>query len=201
MTITWHGHSCFAVTSQNYTIVLDPYVDVPGHEELHLAAQQVLCSHEHYDHNARACVTVTVGESPFTVEELPTFHDERQGALRGENMVHILRAEGFTVVHLGDLGHTLSAAQAQKLQGCDMLLLPIGGTYTIDAAAAKAVMEQVQPKAVIPMHYRHGRYGFSNIATLQPFLKQFPKDAVQCLATKTVTVSADLPHKILIPAE
>ena len=186
MKITWLGHSCFCVESEGYRIVLDPYLSVRGYAPLHVRANRVLCSHEHFDHNCREAVTLEEGVlSPFTVETAATLHDNRGGTLRGQNTVHILRAEGRTVVHLGDLGHQLMQEQAAKLKGCDVLLIPVGGTYTIDAAGAKQVTEMLRPRVIVPMHYRRGELGFDNIGALDDFLCLFPKEQVHLLEENT----------------
>ena len=112
-------------------------------------------------------------ESPFAVETVSTFHDEKGGALRGENTIHILRAEGLTLVHCGDLGHELSEEHLKKIKGCDALLIPVGGYYTIDAQAAKAVVDVTRPRVIIPMHYRRGDVGFSEIGELSDFTDRF----------------------------
>ena len=186
MKITWHGHSCFCVESAGYRIVLDPYLSVRGYAPLHVTANEVLCSHEHFDHNCRDAVTLEEsGPSPFTVETVAACHDDQGGKLRGRNTVHILRAEGLTVVHLGDLGHQLTAEQAEKLRGCDVLLLPVGGTYTVDATGARQVAEAVAPRIIVPMHYRRGAIGFDNIGALEDFLALFPAEQVHLLKENT----------------
>ncbi|MFU2434199.1 MAG: MBL fold metallo-hydrolase, partial [Clostridiales bacterium] len=107
MNITWLGHSCFVVESAGWRVVLDPYY-VETYPALHIEADEALCSHGHRDHAFLEAVTLSgrdKSESPFTVETVSTFHDDKQGSLRGENIIHILRAEGVTLVHCGDLGH------------------------------------------------------------------------------------------------
>ena len=182
MKITWLGHSCFCVESEGYRIVLDPYLRVKGYEPVHTHANEVLCSHEHFDHNCREAVTLDEGvPSPFTVNTVATFHDDQNGRMRGNNTVHILRAEGQTVVHLGDLGHLLTADQAKELHRCDVLLLPVGGTYTVDAAHAKLVADALEPRIIVPMHYRRGTLGFENIGDLDDFLALYPAEQVHLL--------------------
>ena len=182
MKITWHGHSCFCVESEGYRIVLDPYQRVKGYGPLHLTANEVLCSHDHFDHNYREAVTLEEGiPSPFTVDTVATLHDDQGGRMRGSNTVHILRAEGQTVVHLGDLGHLLSEDQAKELRRCDVLLLPVGGTYTVDAQRAKMVADALEPRIIVPMHYRCGTLGFENIGALDDFLALYPADQVTLL--------------------
>ena len=187
MTITWLGHACFRIEEDGYAVVLDPYTGVRGYPALEVSANEVLCSHQHFDHNYKEGVMslLNLRHSPFAVETVETFHDEKHGALRGSNTVHILRCGGMTVVHLGDLGHRLSQEQAAKLRGCDVLLLPVGGVYTIDAAGAKAVAEQLQPRIVVPMHYRHDPYGLENVAGVEEFLRLFPREAVHPLDTNS----------------
>ena len=143
MYITWLGHSCFRLESAGYGLVIDPYRVVAGYPPLRVEANAVYISHHHFDHDCLEAVTLLPGgENPFAVETFSTFHDDCQGALRGDNTVHIFRAEGMTVVHLGDLGCALTAAQEEKISGCDALMLPVGGTYTIDAAAAAELVRQ-----------------------------------------------------------
>ena len=127
MNITWLGHSCFVVESAGWRIVLDPYY-VETYPALHIEADEVLCSHGHRDHAFLEAVTLSgrdKSESPFTVETVSTFHDDKGGTLRGENTIHILRAEGVTLVHCGDLGHELSEKQLAAVKGCDALLIPV----------------------------------------------------------------------------
>ena len=189
MTITWLGHACFRVEEDGYAVVMDPYTGVRGYPALAVSADEVLCSHSHFDHCYKDAVTVPMRlrPSPFTMETMDTFHDDRQGALRGSNTVHILRCGGKTLVHLGDLGHPLSRQQAEKICGCDVLLLPVGGVYTINAQQAKAVVEQIAPKIVVPMHYRHDPYGLENVAGVEEFLRLFPDSTVERLAGNTFT--------------
>ena len=113
MNITWLGHSCFVVESAGWRVVLDPYY-VETYPALHIEADEALCSHGHRDHAFLEAVTLSgrdKSESPFTVGTVSTFHDDKKGSLRGENAIHILRAEGMTLVHCGDLGHELSEKQ------------------------------------------------------------------------------------------
>lgn len=172
MKITWLGHSCFALESQGYRILLDPYEDgsVPGLEPLREKAHQVLCSHGHHDHCGVACVTLLEGgASPFTVETMDTWHDGKAGALRGANTIHILSDGQCRVAHLGDLGCDLTPEQKGKLRHLDALLIPVGGHYTIDAHQAKALADQLSPAVVIPMHYRQGQVGYDVIGTVEEF--------------------------------
>lgn len=172
MNIIWLGHSCFKIESRGYEIVLDPYQDgkVPGYKPLRVTADQVLCSHGHGDHCGVECVTLRGGgKSPFTVEAIHTWHDDRQGALRGEDTIHILDDGQCRIAHLGDLGCELTPEQKDKLRGLTALLIPVGGHYTIDAGQAAALAGELSPGVVIPMHYRGEGFGYDVIGTLDAF--------------------------------
>lgn len=172
MRLIWNGHSCFTLVTAQGTLVLDPYQDgsVPGLSPLRLTADRVLCSHEHRDHGAADLVALTGAPCTVAVQTLSTFHDDTQGSQRGTDTIHILSAEGLRVAHLGDLGCTLTPEQIQALQGLDALLIPVGGYYTIDAAQAQALTEQLRPRVVVPMHYRGDGFGYDVIGRLEDFL-------------------------------
>ena len=193
MNITWLGHSCFLVESGGWRIVLDPYY-VETYPALHVDADEVLCSHSHRDHAFLEAVTLSGrdrAESPFAVETVSTFHDEKDGALRGENTIHILRAEGLTVVHCGDLGHELSEEQLKKIKGCDALLIPVGGYYTIDAAQAKRITDAVKPRIIVPMHYRRGAQGLQQVCGVDRFLELFRSADIRMLSRHSLEITAD----------
>lgn len=174
MKLQWHGHSCFQIHTGGYSVVFDPYEDgsIPGCGPLKLTADAVYCSHEHHDHNARHTVTLSGRDCPLHVETVSSYHDDKQGSLRGNNTIHILSAEGLRVAHLGDLGHELSGPALEALQGLDAVLIPVGGFFTIDAVTAKAVVDALRPRVVVPMHYRLGdSMGFNVIGELSEFTK------------------------------
>ena len=152
-------------------------------QEAYLQVHKILCSHSHFDHNAveQAETVPFDGPCPFTIRTVETFHDGQGGALRGTNTVHILSAGGFTIAHLGDLGHQLLAEQAEAIGPLDLLLIPVGGVYTVDAAEAQAVCEALKPACVIPMHYRHAPYGLPNVAGVEDFLSLWPAGSVRRL--------------------
>lgn len=148
MKITWLGHSCFKIESHGYAVVLDPYQDgrVPGYLPVREEADQVLCSHGHGDHCAVECVALRQGGvSPFAIETIDTWHDGRQGALRGPNTIHILDDGQCRVAHLGDLGCELTGEQKDRLRGLTALMIPVGGHYTIDAVQAAELAGELAP--------------------------------------------------------
>ena len=174
MKITWLGHSCFTVESQGYRIVLDPYKDgsVPGLAPVREEADQVLCSHGHGDHCGSEGVSLRQGRpSPFTVEVIDTWHDDKEGALRGPNTIHILSDSQCRVAHLGDLGCDLTIEQKEKLRHLTALLIPVGGFFTINAAQAKELAGELAPTVVIPMHYRGKGFGYPVIGKVDKFTK------------------------------
>ena len=120
-------------------------------------------------------------ESPFTVREVETFHDDRGGALRGTNTVRIFTAGGLSVAHLGDLGHQLTVEQAAAIGPVDAVLVPVGGVYTVDAAGAKAVCDALHPRCVVPMHYHHAPYGLTEVDSVESFLELWPAEEVHHL--------------------
>lgn len=173
LSITWLGHSCFKLESHGYSVILDPYEDgkVPGLKPLRAEANQVLCSHDHKDHNYRDAITLKDEDavSPFQIQEMITYHDEEQGKLRGMNTIRILDDGNFRVAHLGDLGCDLEPVE--MLKGLDVMMIPVGGYYTIDAAQARQLVEHVNPRVVIPMHYQGLGFGYDELSSLNTYLE------------------------------
>ena len=173
--LRWLGHACFALKYKDFTVVFDPFEDnyVRGFGSLDVAADLVLCSHFHNDHGAAYVVQPLEGhENPFQVTGIQTFHDPEGGKLRGENVIHILEADGFKVAHLGDLGCELTPDQLYQLMDLDVLMIPVGGFYTIGPDEAWDLIEAIQPRVIIPMHYKLGNIGLEKVAELSDFLVQ-----------------------------
>lgn len=171
MKITWYGHSCFKVSFDGGSVVFDPYADgsVPGWTLPQLSADAVLCSHRHDDHAGAGKVTLSGREPDCKVETVECFHDAEHGAKRGANTIHILTADGVRVAHLGDLGHEPDEAQLAAIGAPDVLLIPVGGFYTIGAATAAAVAEKIGARITVPMHYRGDGFGYDVIGTVEEF--------------------------------
>lgn len=198
MKLIWNGHSCFTVETAQGTLVLDPYADhyVTGLGALKLEADGVLCSHDHRDHGAEEVVRRSGKPCGIQVEKINTFHDEVGGAKRGVNVIHILSAEGMRAVHCGDLGCELTPEQLDKLRGADVLLVPVGGFYTIDAAQAKQLVDEVRPRVVIPMHYRGDGFGYEVLARVEDYLALC--DDVVCYESNVLELTKDTPAQTAV---
>ena len=172
MKLIWNGHSCFTLATEAGTLVIDPYEDgsVPGLSPLHLEADAVYCSHEHRDHGNRAAVALSGKPCAVEVEELATWHDEVQGAKRGPNTMRIFSAEGLRVAHLGDLGCGLTPEQAEEIRTKDFFDCILPGTVKFLSDQAKAVVDQLKPRVVVPMHYRGKDFGYEVIGSVEDFL-------------------------------
>ena len=173
MTITFYGHACFKLDSLCGSILFDPFAPgkVPGWKLPALEADKVVCSHGHADHNWAEGVKPTGKAFTGRLTQIPSFHDDRRGALRGENLITLVEAEGLRVVHMGDIGCALTAEQIDALGRVDVLMIPVGGHYTVDAAQAWEITKALDPAIVIPMHYRGRGFGYDVTGTVEPFLK------------------------------
>ena len=173
MTITFYGHACFKLDSLCGSILFDPFAPgkVPGWKLPALEADKVLCSHGHSDHNWAEGVALTGGAFTGEILQLASFHDDKGGALRGESTITLAEADGLRAVHLGDVGCPLTAEQIAALGRVDVLMIPVGGHYTVDAAGAWEIVKALRPAIVIPMHYRGRDFGYDVIGPAEPFLK------------------------------
>jgi L-ascorbate metabolism protein UlaG (beta-lactamase superfamily) len=184
MKIKWNGHASFTITTiDGIVIVTDPY-DPGGYggalayEPVSDKADIVLVSHEHADHNfveglpGTPNVLKGSGQSMgIAVKGIEMYHDESGGSQRGTNMVFVFAVEGVNICFVGDLGHRLSQEQIQAIGPVDLLLVPVGGTFTVDAEGAVDVVKALNPRVVIPMHYKTDKCGLP-IATADGFLAQ-----------------------------
>lgn len=198
MKIDYLGHSCFALTESTGTsVVCDPYDDSVGFKMPEVKADAVTVSHHHYDHD---CIS-NVGGNPEIIDsecsyDLPgveinaikSFHDGVRGKLRGENIIFKFRMDGIDICHLGDLGESCSPELIELILPVNVLLIPIGGTYTIDAEMAKEYVDRIMPDIVIPMHYRTKDCKL-DIDKIDEFLNLFDKDCVEELDTSSLELS------------
>jgi L-ascorbate metabolism protein UlaG (beta-lactamase superfamily) len=204
--LRWFGQSMFLLTSPGgTTVLLDPFSDIGYPMPAPLGADAVTITHEHPDHSngvlggegaqvfrgltadGWAPIDETVGDVRLFVVQ--TYHDDRLGAERGRNATFVLETGGLRLAHFGDLGHVLTDAQVAALGGpIDVAVLPVGGGFTIDAAAATQVMQQLSPKAVFPAHYKTDAITFP-LATVDAFLEG---KQVERVGSTTIGL-ADLP--------
>lgn len=164
MTITWYGHSCFRLESKDVSLLTDPFSPEIGLRPPKIKDDIVLVSHQHYDHNnaggrpPESFLAKGPGEYEIRgvfIKGIQSFHDKSQGRERGLNTVCVIKMEDMTLVHLGDFGEEkLSEEQVEKIGDVDVLMIPVGGTYTLNYKEAVGVIHQIEPKIVIPMHYK-----------------------------------------------
>lgn len=183
MKITYLGHACFEIESLNGTkVLLDPY-ESGGfggqikYKRIDRKVDIVLISHDHADHNWTAGLPgnpeilkmkggVIKG---INFETIDSYHDNSKGRERGKNIIFKFTMDGITMAHLGDLGEILNSSQIEKLQGIDILFIPVGGVFTIDPNEATKVMTQLNPRITIPMHFKTEKIGFP-LSSLEEFL-------------------------------
>ena len=164
MTITWFGHSCFRIEAKEGSILIDPFNKEIGLRPPKIKDDLVLITHHHPDHdsiddaNPEAFIIDGPGEyerKGISVRGISSFHDKSGGKERGLNTIYIIKAEEVTICHMGDFGQEkLEDRQIEEMGDIDILMTPIGGTYTIDYKEAINTISQVEPKIVIPMHYK-----------------------------------------------
>ena len=188
MKIEYLGHSSFNLTESTGTsVVCDPYDNSVGYEYPQVTADAVTVSHHHYDHDKVSAV----GGSPVVLDnecshDLPgveinaikSFHDGQRGKKRGENLIFKFRMDGIDVCHLGDLGEACSSELIDVLLPVNVLLIPVGGNYTLDAEMAKEYVDRIMPDVVIPMHYREKGCKI-DIDKVDEFIDLFDEECVE----------------------
>ncbi len=201
MDINWLGRSCFRIRGRQATIVTDPYSAEFGEMPGKPTARMVTVSHQHPGHSN----VVAVGDDPSAVigpgeyeisgvliVGVGTFHDDQRGAERGKNTVYLMDVDEVSLCHLGDLGHALGAEHMEELESVDVLFVPVGGGSTINGSGAAAVVRQLEPRLVVPMHYRTGTgtgTAGSGLASVEDFLNEMGLKDVESQPKLTVTRS------------
>ena len=187
MNIIWHGQSLFQIITapkknSQIKIVIDPFDKSLGLKIPSLEADILLVTHQHHDHNNIKAVAgkPALFEGPgeyeakdVFIQGIPSFHDDSQGKERGENTIYTIETEGLRLCHLGDFGQNeLIEEQLEKIGEIDILMIPVGGTYTISSKEALKIMSQLEPKITIPMHYALPKLKIK-LDSLDKFLKAF----------------------------
>ena len=197
MKLQYLGHASFRIISEmGTTVVCDPYKnDWVGFDMARVRCDVVTISHHHGDHDcmdsiigtpAELDVEIACAADDVAIESIETFHDDAQGAKRGKNLVFTFLVEGLKVVHMGDVG-CLDEKVVAKINECDVLLLPVGGTFTVDATGAKWYVDAVKPKIVVPMHYKTDEHSF-DVDGVDKFLSLFAADHVTVSQSDTLTL-------------
>jgi L-ascorbate metabolism protein UlaG (beta-lactamase superfamily) len=163
MEITWYGQSCFRLRSKGLAVITDPYNPEIGLKVPRMSATIITVSHDHADHNHIAAVKsgafVISGPGEYEIQGIfvlgiATFHDAKDGQESGRNTAYRIEFEDLSICHLGDLGHIPNQEQIELLTGADILLVPVGGHSTLNAAMAAEVVNLLEPRIVIPMHFK-----------------------------------------------
>jgi len=164
MNITWYGHSCFRIETKEGSVLIDPFSKEIGLRLPKIKDDVVLVTHDHYDHNNTdnlpndSFLINTPGEyerKGIHIRGIKSFHDDSEGAERGLNTIYVIKTEDMAICHLGDFGQkTLTDKQVSDIGDIDILMIPVGGTYTIGSKEAIGVIGKVNPKIIIPMHYK-----------------------------------------------
>ena len=206
MIINWFGQSCFKIQGQDAVVVTDPFDKEIGLKLPKLSADILTISHDHHDHNNISAVFGITQDRPFLITQpgeyevkktfvygIKSFHDDKQGQERGINTIFRFEMENITLVHLGDLGHSLTDELIASLEGVDVLFLPVGGGYTINLKQAVEIVSQLEPRIVIPMHYNlPGLKTSTKIDGVEAFCKEM--GASNQPVEKLKLVKKDLPQ-------
>ena len=155
MKITYLGHSCFLIEGKEKSVVTDPFADI-GYEMKKVTADYCTISHEHFDHNNESGVSIKKAIRNYTdgFLAIDSYHDSNLGAKRGKNTIFKFVIDGLTFCHLGDLGEYFSQDLVDEIGSVDVLFIPVGGTYTIDAKEAVKFATAIKAPVTIPMHFR-----------------------------------------------
>jgi L-ascorbate metabolism protein UlaG (beta-lactamase superfamily) len=213
MDITYLGHSSFKIKTKSATLITDPYdPNMVGLKYSGVEGDIVTISHEHADHNQAGLVKgarkVIEGPGEYEVSDISligidSFHDTEEGALRGKNTIFVLEAEGLRLAHLGDLGEKLSEAKVEKIGDIDILMIPVGGEYTIGPKEAVEIVQAIEPYFIIPMHYRVSGMASELSAKLLPvdnFLAEvgMPAETLPKFSIKKEDILEDQNPKVIV---
>jgi L-ascorbate metabolism protein UlaG (beta-lactamase superfamily) len=197
MEISWLGHSCFQLRGKNVTLITDPFSPQLGRSLGKISAPIVTISHNHPGHNFADGIggdpRIVHGPGEYEISDVlitgvASYHDNKHGQELGRNTMYVIHMDDLIVCHLGDLGHILQEEQLEEVADADVLLIPIGGQHTINAAQAAEVISQVEPHIVIPMHYHSSMDDASN--PLDKFCREMGIEALNPQPKLSITRSA-----------
>jgi L-ascorbate metabolism protein UlaG (beta-lactamase superfamily) len=195
-TITWFGHSCFQITMAGSSVVIDPYSvrSVPGLRLPDLSADAVLVTHDHSDHNATDRVLLSGRELNFSVRVVEGDHG---GVRHSRNSILVLEYDDLRLVHMGDQGCPLTRQQVEEIGRPDVLMVPVGGRYTVNAREARQMMQQLNSTVTIPMHYRSDLIGYQVLDTVDAFLEgDLPVERPE---SDSVKIIPGMKQQIMVP--
>ena len=204
MKLKWLGHACFEITHKGYTVLIDPYDSdyTAGYPKLRVKADKLLVSHEHFGHNYREGVLLSGRpdtDCPFEITALRAPHEFKMGAWRGFTLIHILRADGLKLVHMGDLGTQLDGGQITQLFGADVAMVCAGSCTALPSQEAKRAMDEIMANVIIPMHYRHDGMGAHRLETVEDFANQFESpELIHYYDTDTLTVTSGMEPQVAV---
>ncbi len=213
MKIQYLGHAAFLLKNKLGSVLTDPFdPTMVGLKFPKVEADIVTVSHQHQDHNRADLVggQPVVFDFPGDYERkgirlfgYQTYHDSEKGRARGENIMFKIVIDNIVVLHCGDLGHLLDEETLEKVKDTDVLLVPVGGFYTISAKEAVELTEQINPEIIVPMHFNHPRLNqqtFGKLSAVDEFLKLMGKEKLQPLKRLDITPEA-LPEKEVVLLE
>jgi len=198
MDISWLGHSCFRIKGSHAIVITDPYSPSLGYSLGKPTARIVTVSHQHEGHSyvqgigGEPKLITRPGEyeiSGVLIIGITTFHDAARGGKSGKNTVYLMEIDDIVVCHLGDLGHVLTIGQVEEMGNVDVLLLPVGGVSTINAPMAAEVVRQLEPKVVVPMHYKTSALRWE-LEPVERFLKEIGVKQVEPQPKLSLTKSS-----------
>jgi len=188
MIITWYGQACFKIQSGDKALVLDPFEKSVGLAPPSVQADVVFITHEHFDHNNTKAIKgnyfLVNGPGEYEIKGIKargitSYHDNEKGAKRGLNTLYLIEMEGIHILHCGDLGQDLlDDKQLEEIGSVDILMIPVGGFFTINAKQAVGIVNQIEPKIVVPMHYKIPKLSILELDGVDKFLKEFGKEDV-----------------------
>jgi L-ascorbate metabolism protein UlaG (beta-lactamase superfamily) len=197
MDITWLGHSCFRIRGSQAIVITDPFPPGLGYTLGKQTADIVTVSHTHSSHSYNEGISgeyrLVKGPGEYEISGvlmlgISTFHDAIKGQSKGKNTTYLMEVDGVAICHLGDIGHVLADEQVEQLGKVDILMVPVGGVSTINASMAAEIVRKLEPKAVLPMHYKTPKTN-RDLEPVENFLKEMGLTQVETRPKYTVTRS------------